>query len=201
MKGARPFENDDEIRKFMGAIRGSFAARDRAIAALGLKCGGRISAILSLKIMDVSQDGRFTPRIYFRWGTMKGKREGQSLPLHPMLKMALGRWLVELRRRNGGLDPDGFLFASRKGSRTIGSKSYWEIMAKASRTARLAPGTSTHTFRKTVAYRVYEASGHCMLTVGKVLCQKSILEYLSKSLSYSLRRRGPLRGVAILGLY
>ena len=27
------------------------------------------------------------------------------------------------------------------------------------------------------------------------------LEHLSKSLSYSLRRRGPLRGVAILGLY
>ena len=174
MKGARPFASDEETVKFLRAIRGSFATRDRAVATLGLKCGGRITSLLSLRINDVFQGGHFVDRIYFRRANRKGKREGQSVAFHPALRMALGRWLVEVRRKKGDLDGRAFLFESRKSGRPIGRKTYWEIMAAATREAGLKPGISTHTLRKTVAQKVYEASGHCLLTTGRVLGHKSI---------------------------
>lgn len=177
MKGARPFANQTEINRFLGAIKGRYAVRDRAIAALGLKTGGRIGQLLALRVGDIFRDGRFVARIYFRRQTRKGQIEGQSLPFHPSLKAPLGRWLAELRRLRGGrLNPRDFIFASRKGggTRPIGRKAFWGIMARSARLARLAPGTSTHTFRKTVAWRVYEKSGHCLLTVGRVLGHRSV---------------------------
>ena len=174
MKGARPFKDDDEIKKFLHACDGKFAARDRAVAGLGVKCGGRISQLLALRVRDVFRDGYFVERIYFRRATRKGKKEGQSIVFHPTLRMTLGRWLVELRDWKGSLDENLYLFASRKGDRPIGRKTYWAIMAKASKIAHLSPGISTHTMRKTVAHRVFQKTKSLMVT-KQVLGQSSLL--------------------------
>jgi len=175
MKGARPFKDNHEIHAFVASLRGKFSARDRAIAALGLKTGSRISQMLALRVGDVYHRGRFVERVYFKRSSRKGKIEGQSLPLHPALKMALGRWLVELRRKNGGLRPEDFLFPSRKGNRPIGRKAYWEIMHEAADRAGLSRGISPHSLRKSVAYKVYEKSGHDLLVTSRVLGHRSVL--------------------------
>jgi len=175
MKGARPFVSDSEIHAFLSAITGRFAIRNRAVAILGLKCGSRITELLSLRVADVYRDGRFLDRVCFRRRTRKGKVEGHSLPLHRAVRMPLGRWLVTIRRANHGcLDPHAPLFPSRKGAKAIGRKSYWSIMTNAARRACI-PAVATHSMRKTVARRTYQSSGHCLLVTGRVLGHRSVV--------------------------
>ena len=115
MKGARPFVNKTEIQGLEAEMQGRYALRNRAVVELGTRSGGRIGQLLGLKVKDVFRNGRFLPEIYFRRKTMKGKRAGHRIALNHHLRWALGRWLVTLRRWHGSLDPDAFLFPSRKG--------------------------------------------------------------------------------------
>lgn len=185
MKGSRPFTNDTEIAHFRAALRGRYSVRDRAVLALGLATGARISELLALRIGDVFRDGRFVERIYFSRRSRKGKVEGHSLPLRKAACLSVGRWLVILRRRSGVLQPHQLLFQSRKGG-AIGPKTFWSIMKTASESARLAPGLSTHGLRKTVAHRAYERSGHDLLLVGKILGHRGDVRTTAAYLGWGL---------------
>lgn len=169
MRGARPFFNDEEIKSMMAAIQGRYRFRDRAILALGLKTGARATQLLSLRIGDVWQSGRFVAKIQFRRRSMKGKRRGHAVPLNCKAHRPLARWLVILRRDHGGLPPAAFLFPSQKGTQALGRKAYWAILQKAATAAVLQQGISTHSSRKTVAQRVYERTGNCLVTTARAL--------------------------------
>jgi len=175
--GARRFESRDEIRKFTGAFQGPFALRDRALMALGTRTGLRISELLSLRVGDVlGRTGRFHDAVYVSRRAVKGKRAGRRLPLHPAAKFALGRWLVDRRRRGSLLDPESPLFSSRKGGeeKAISRKTAAQIFAEAAERAGLEGGISTHSMRKWVASEVYRLSGHCLLTTQKVLAHRQL---------------------------
>jgi hypothetical protein len=81
---------------------------------LGIYSGLRVSFILSLKVGDVFHGRRFRIRLRIARKNLKGQRGGLDLPFHPVARIAIGRWLVHLRRRGVKLDPAMPVFLSRE---------------------------------------------------------------------------------------
>jgi integrase len=114
MKGCRSF-TDQEADDIMKSFGGQYAARDKAIFALGRYTGERISAILRLNIGDIVQAGRIGDAVTYRWANRKGKVEGRTVKLHPTAKKALTEWINQLGK-NTILIAEHFVFQSRKGT-------------------------------------------------------------------------------------
>jgi len=166
MRGCRALEGN-EIDQVREAFRGPYAARDRALFALGIKQGRRISQMLSLRVKDVlGEDGRPMERIYYQRRNVKGRREGESVVLHPEARAALLEWIREMEKR-GPLTADAPLFSSRKGG-ALDRRSAWRILRGAYRRAGLSGKLGTHTLRKTVAARAYEIALERMRAGEKV---------------------------------
>ena len=88
MKGCRPL-TEDEVDLVQQSFGGVYAARDKALVLLGVKSGFRISALLSLRVGDVSPHGRLVDRVSVQRQHMKNQREGRTVLLHPEAKAAL----------------------------------------------------------------------------------------------------------------
>lgn len=184
-RGCRPLSSKAEERVLLNSIEGTYVLRNRALATTGLKTALRVSELLALKVNDVFdvQTGRFKPRVYLVRRNLKGKKTGRSIPLNKTAAFALGRWFVVLRRK-GVLHPDLPVFLSRQGGvpRPIDRSIAFRVMKAAAGKAGLEDGIGTHTWRKTAARRAYEASGHDLIAVGRILGHASILttvDYLS----------------------
>jgi len=172
---ARPL-TDAEIKAIMESFDGPYAARNRGLLGLGLRCGGRVSAVLALHVGDLIVHGRFVARINFRRSTVKGKKAGYSLPLHPAAKWAVGRWLVIYRRMMGGkLDVRLPLFPARTGRllKPLSRCQAWRIISDAADHCRLDPGISPHSWRKSLASRLFKAT-KSILVVKQILNHRHI---------------------------
>ena len=172
---ARPL-SDAEIKAIMDSFDGHYALRNRALLTLGLRCGGRVSAVLALRVGDMICHGRFVTRINFRRATVKGKKASYSLPLHPAAKWAVGRWLVIYRRMMGGkLDARQPLFPARTGRllKPLSRWQAWRIISEAADCCRLDPGVSPHSWRKSLASRLFKAT-KSILVVKQILQHRNI---------------------------
>jgi integrase len=118
---------------------------------------------------------------------LKNQREGLDLPFHPVAKIAIGRWLVQLRRKETVLDPSMPVFLSRETNHApLSRRRAQEIIQAAAWEAGLPAGISTHSWRKTFAARIYELSGHNILLVSKALNHRQLatsIHYLSWKLN------------------
>ena len=167
---------DTEFNAILNSFDGPYAARNRALLILGVRCGGRVSAITALQVGDILTHGRFVARINFRRATVKGKKAGYSLPLHPAAKWAIGRWLVTYRRMMGGrLNPKLPLFPARTGRllKPLSRFQAWRIISDAADRCRLDPGVSPHSWRKTLASRLFKAT-KSILVVKQILQHRNI---------------------------
>ncbi len=166
----------------MKSFGGQYAARDKAIFAVGRYTGERISAILHLKIGDVVQAGRIADAVTYRRASRKGKVEGRTVKLHPEAKKALAVWVNQLAK-DTVLVADDFVFQSRKGqNRPISRIQYHRILKDAIQVNELSGKVATHSMRKTFADRVYEALGRDIFRTQKALGHKNInstVQYLS----------------------
>lgn len=171
MTGARPFKDKAEISDLLDNVHGRYARRDIAMIILAKRTALRISELLSITIGDVFDGGRFRESVQIRRRNTKGKREGRRLPIHREAKLALARWLVELRRDGVHLDAGRPLFVSRQGGgcQAIGRKMAYRIITSAASRAGLADGISCHSTRKYAAQEVYRLSGHCLVRTAAVL--------------------------------
>ena len=167
--GTRPLHDREEVRKLLSCLQGRYALRDRALFTLGLFAGLRVGSALSLTIGNVFDGQKFRRSIRVSRKAMKGKRQSFVIPLHPTAKKAIAMWLVERRNTGGDLKPDAPLFPSRQQGRAMSARMAQTIISQAAQRAGLEEGISTHSFRKTYAARLYENSGHCLLTVGAAL--------------------------------
>lgn len=181
MKGCRSF-TDQEANLIMTSFGGHYAARDKAVFAVGRYTGERISAILHLTVGDVVQSGRVADSITYRRASRKGKTEGRTVKLHQEAKAALTAWINELAKDNV-LTADDFVFQSRKGNnKPISRVQYHRILKEAVQANELTGKIATHSMRKTFADRVYEALGHDIFRTQKALGHKNInstVQYLS----------------------
>lgn len=180
MKGCRAF-TDREADAVMNTFAGKYAARDRAIFALGRYTGERISAILALRVGDVVQAERITDAVTYRRASRKGKTEGRTVKLHPKAKEALKAWVNQMAAGNilTAGDP---LFPSRKGGDALGRVQYHRILKAAVDANELTGKVATHSMRKTFADRVYEALGQDIFRTQKAMGHANInstVQYLS----------------------
>jgi integrase/recombinase XerD len=167
---------DTEFNAILNSFDGPYAARNRALLILGVRCGGRVSAVTALQVGDILTHGRFAARIHFRRATVKGKKAGYSLPLHPAAKWAVGRWLVIYRQMMGGkLDARLPLFPARTGRllKPLSRFQAWRIITEAADRCRLDPGVSPHSWRKTLASRLFKAT-KSILVVKQILHHRNI---------------------------
>lgn len=182
MKGCRPL-TDQEADAIMESFGGQYAARDRAVFALGRYTGERISAILQLKVGDVIQGGRIMDAVTYRRANRKGKTESRTVTLHPKAKKALAAWINQLAKGTI-LTADDFVFRSRKGhaSRPIGRVQYHRILKEAVQVNELTGKLATHAMRKTFADNVFELLGRDIYRLQKAMGHKNInstVQYLS----------------------
>jgi len=180
MKGCRSL-TDQEADTIMNSFRGKYAARDRAIFAIGRYTGERISAILQLKVGDVVHGGRVTDAITYRRASRKGKVEGRTVKLHPEAKAAMTVWINQMAK-DTVLIADDYIFQSRKGQGPLGRVQYHRILKEAVEANEMTGKIATHSMRKTFADRVYEALDQDIFRTQKALGHKNInstVQYLS----------------------
>lgn len=180
MKGCRSF-TDQEADLIMESFGGIFAARDKAIFAVGRYTGERISAILGLKVRDVVQAGRIVDSVTYRRASRKGKTEGRTVRLHEDAKAALTAW-INVLSEGTVLTADDYVFKSRRGRKSISRVQYHRILREAVESNEITGKIATHSMRKTFADRVYEALGHDIFRTQKALGHKNInstVQYLS----------------------
>jgi len=180
MKGCRSF-TDQEADLIMKSFAGNYAARDRAVFAVGRFTGERISAILHLKVADVVQAGRVADAVTYRRASRKGKVEGRTVKLHAEAKAALSAWINALSK-DAVLTADDYVFQSRKGQGPLGRVQYHRILKDAVEANELTGKIATHSMRKTFADRVYEALGRDIFRTQKALGHRNInstVQYLS----------------------
>jgi site-specific recombinase XerD len=180
MKGCRSF-TDHEADQIMKSFTGIYAARDRAVFAVGRYTGERISAILHLKVGDVVQAGRIADAVTYRRASRKGKTEGRTVKLHAEAKAALAAWINTLAK-DTVLTADDYVFPSRKGRGPLGRVQYHRILKGIVETNELTGKIATHSMRKTFADRVYEKLGRDIFRTQKALGHRNInstVQYLS----------------------
>ncbi len=181
MKGCRSF-TDQEAILISKSFGGHYAARDRAIFAVGRYTGERISAILQLKVGEVVQAGRIVDAVTYRRANRKGKVEGRTVRLHPEAKAALAEWINQLAKGTL-LTADEFIFQSRKGqNKSISRVQYHRILKEAVQANELSGKIATHSLRKTFADRIYEGLDRDIFRTQKALGHKNInstVQYLS----------------------
>jgi site-specific recombinase XerD len=180
MKGCRSF-TDQEADQIMKSFKGTFAARDRAIFAVGRYTGERISAILNLKVGDAVQAGRIADAVTYRRASRKGKTEGRTVKLHAEAKTALAAWINTLSK-DTVLTAEDFVFPSRKGRGPLSRVQYHRILKEVVAANELTGKIATHSMRKTFADRVYEKLGRDIFRTQKALGHRNInstVQYLS----------------------
>lgn len=166
MKGCQPL-NDDEISGVYKAL--SASPRDRALFCVGVSTGFRVSELLSLRVGNVWQYGRVVDRVTVERKNTKGKVAGRTAALNPTAQQAIAAWIDELQH-HGTLQPDTYLFLSRKGdNRPISRQQVAKVLHAAFAVCEITGKTGTHTMRKTCAQRAYTRFSGDMLKVQRVL--------------------------------
>jgi site-specific recombinase XerD len=168
MKGCRALSGL-EAAQVAGGLAGRWALRDRALLQLGLRTGYRVSELLSLKVGDVWKLGQVADRVTVARRNRKGKPCGHTVIVNQAARDALAVWIGALADA-GELDPAGHLFRSQKGSgKAITRRQALRVLRAGFDQAGLTGPLGTHSLRKTFAKAVYQASGHDLLKVQKLL--------------------------------
>lgn len=171
MRGARSL-TDSEISLVKLVLTNT---RDYTLFVLGLKTGFRISELLSLKVSDVHQYDTINTHVTVSRRNMKGKHSSRSVILHPEAQQSLVKLINEY-----SLQPNDFLFQSRKGLNNPISKQHaWLILKTAYRACRLQGHCSTHSMRKSLAARVYAASDRDLVKTSKALGHANVSSTIS----------------------
>jgi len=172
MKGARPL-TDEEIHLISCSFSGKYAERNRCLFLLGVNIGARVSELTALRIGDVWQHGKAVSVLTLRKETIKGKRESYSIPLNSTAKAVVSELIAWEKKEGESLSPSAYLFASRKGGGRLTRVQAHRILKKAYDKAGITGKVTTHSMRKTVANKVYSATGD-LFVVKEVLGHKNL---------------------------
>ena len=147
---------DSEIQ----AIFNLFSERDRAVFAICLYCGCRISEALSIRAGDIA-NGVIT----LRKNSTKGKRGSRSLPISPRLETILNDYLRIT-------SPGEFLFPGRDGTKPLTTAAADLVLRESCQKLGLK-GISTHSFRRTALTRMH-SQGVPLRTIQRISGHSSL---------------------------
>jgi len=161
MKGCRPL-TPEEVREVLDHFYGDHAARDRALFALGVSSGFRLSELLALRVVDLFAGPTLRETVRLARSKMKGKRTSRSIRIAPFASEFLiaARASLASRRRDHPASP---FFQSRSATpRALSRAQAHRLFAQAFARADLygASGElASHCMRKTFAARMWAHFG------------------------------------------
>lgn len=174
MLGCRPLEHN-ELEQCLTKLR---TQRDIVLFLLMYKAGLRIKEALSFRIKDVYDGIRIFEHVKLERRNVKGKTFGREI----IIDEQLSQEILKLVQNYSSLDAP--LFASeRKANFPITRRAALYIIREVFDELKL-DNVGTHSFRKTFAEAVYEASEHDILIVRDALGHSSVTttqRYLSTS--------------------
>lgn len=95
MYGARPLKDSEVLKLLDEGFKGTYANRDKALFAVGVSTGFRISELLSLNMRDVMHRVNVKDYIKVDRRHTKGKLRGRKQKLQTFAKEALQDWVDE----------------------------------------------------------------------------------------------------------
>jgi integrase/recombinase XerD len=147
---------DSEIQAIFSLLN----PRDRAVFAVCLYTGCRISESLSIRFSDISGGV-----IVLRKASTKGKRGSRSLPISPNLETILNDYLRITF-------PGEFLFPGRDGTKPLTTAAADLVLRQACQKLGIK-GVSTHSFRRTSLTRMHSA-GVPLRTIQRISGHSSL---------------------------
>ena len=159
MQGSRPL-TDQEIELVLANLK---SLRDRTMCLIGIRCGFRISEILSLRIENVTQFGKVANQITVNRANMKGKQSSRTVPLHPQAKKVIEEYLQQMKL----YDLKTRLFPMTR-------QHAHRLLKEATNKAQLSGKVSTHSLRKTFADRVHTALGENIFKTQQAMGHRSV---------------------------
>lgn len=170
--GCRPLK-DDEIETlkdyFNNAPFHKNLARDKVYIYLSLYIGWRVSEVIQIKVADVydSVNKRVYDSVSISKHKVKKKVAGKSSPINDDLKHILEHYILHYQ-------PQIYLFPSPQGGH-ITYRTALRMAHKHLDGAGLDPSNlATHSFRKTLAEKVYKAVGNDLIALQYALHHKNI---------------------------
>jgi integrase/recombinase XerC len=156
-------------------LRVAVNPRDRAIVAVMLGGGLRVSEVVGLDVSDIQEDADGEAVLYVRMG--KGRKD-RAVPIRAEVTVYLRRYLAATARRLGGTGP---LFtaedrgAAHRGPRRLSSRAVGDLVEKYRKAAGIEDGKqiSPHALRHTYALRALRAGAN-VVAVSKLLGHASI---------------------------
>lgn len=184
MSGCR-YLSEKEIESFKTNLVNQ---RDRTLFVVGLRTGFRISELLSLKVGHVFKYNEMSPTIRLDKNLSKSKTESTETPIHPEAKEELKKLLGHLKIQFGELSPDLYLFQSKKGINSpITRQHAHTLLKRIVKELKLHGKISTHSMRKSYAYKFYKASGNDLRSTQMALRHSYItntVKYLEPDKEY-----------------
>ena len=175
----------------MSSFSGKYSKRSAALFALGSKSGFRISELLSIRIQDVFDKGKFNDHLSVSRRAMKGKMRGRTVPLHPLAKTKLNAWLGEMRQL-GWYSADAFLFQSQIGrNRPITRFHALRVLKDSYARCGMNGKLATHSMRKHFAVRVFEIVDRDIFKLSRALGHPK----MDSTLVYAHLAPSALRGI------
>jgi integrase len=178
MRGCRPL-TDSEIESVTTYLSDPKFKREKALFILGIRTGLRLSSLLSLRIEDVSVQGKVRGRIRVRRASTKGRRSGYDQALHKQAVDALQRYLDERQR------VAGYVFEGRSPKTRMHRSQGWRIIKEVYEKVGLEGGfgeLGTHSLRKTFARLIYGVLEHDLVKTAYAMRHSSVsttIKYLS----------------------
>lgn len=162
MEYVEPIRDRSKIEAIKRYLRGK-SIRDYSLFVLGINSGLRISDLLDLKIVDITNPaGKINDRLeILEQKTGKTK----EFPLSTTAKKALQEYISTN-------NPTGWLFPSRKGDNPIDRRHAWRIISEAAHAVGIPGRIGTHTLRKTFGYWAFK-NGADITRIQKLLNHSS----------------------------
>lgn len=166
INGCRPL-TDDEVTQVYNALP---SLKYKTLFMIGIKTGFRISELLSITKASVMQHGVMSNHITVQRRSMKGKKHGRSVPMHPEVRTILEQYI----NQSNFNDQDLLFDMSRQ--------AVDEVLKRVKSKLKLQGKVAAHSFRKIFATKVYDALGHDLVKTQKAMDHSSInstVKYLS----------------------
>ena len=145
----------------VSAIFSLFSERDKAVFAVCLYCGCRISEALSIRKSDIA-NGVIT----LRKNSTKGKKGSRSIPISPNLEKILNNYIDSIA------SPNEYLFPGRFKTKPL-TTAYADLVLRQACDRLGFKGISTHSFRRTALTRMH-AAGVPLRTIQRISGHSSL---------------------------
>lgn len=155
-----PFKSIKDIEKIKQYLRGKKNLRDYTIFTVGINVGLRAGDLLSLKWKDVLEGEKIKKTIY----VIEAKTgKGKNIELNKSARTSL----EEFKDSLGRVNPDDYIFKSRKGNGHIQVRSLYRIINDVTKELNIKGNYGTHSLRKTFGYHRYK-NGIPLETLQKI---------------------------------